>query len=382
MSSIERGPGAPVLLVAESYDSADMFYATGFLAPDRFVFIGDGDAGHVFVSQMEYGRAKKESGVASVHSMEEYGYTGRLLRLRDPDLAMAEMIADILGWLRIRSVRVPADFPLLLGDLLRSKGVEAVPTPRLFEDRRSVKTGGELEKIARAQAVNETAMAHAIGIISESEPVSGVLHYGGRPLTSEFLRSEIEVIFIKNGCDAEDSIVASGPPSADPHYAGEGPVREGEPIVIDLFPYGKKDRYFADMTRTVVRGRPPAAVERMYDAVLGAQEAAFGAIRAGVTGKEVNDRVCDYFEAHGYGTTRTKSEEGFIHSTGHGVGLDIHELPSLGEAGIEPLRPGQVVTVEPGLYARGVGGVRIEDMVVVTKTGYTNLTHMPKRLVV
>jgi Xaa-Pro aminopeptidase len=153
-------------------------------------------------------------------------------------------------------------------------------------------------------------------------------------------------------------------------------------IVVDIFPFGKKDRYFEDMTRTFVKGRPTKKMQEMYDLVLEAQEAALGAIKEGVTGKYVDDIVCDIFEKHGYGTPRTKSKTGYIHSTGHGVGLEIHEPPRLSQTGTKTLKAGMVVTVEPGLYLPDVGGVRIEDIVVVTKTGCKNLTKYPKELIV
>lgn len=372
----------PILLVSESYHNADMYYATGFLAPDRFAYLCQDDTQYLFVSQMEYERAKKESKVKNVHSLEEYGYTDKLKAAKDADVALADTLAAITSSLKIRKVRVPKDFSLLLGDMLRARGIEAVPASKLFEEARSVKTREEVEKIKRAQAVNEKAMARAVDIIRKSKARNGVLYYEGKPLTSEFLLKEIELEFIENGYDTTGSIVAAGPRSADPHFAGEGAIKENEPIVIDIYPYGKKDRYFADMTRTVVKGKPSAEIQKMYDTVLEAQKLALNAIKAGVTGKQVNDLVCEYFEKQGYGTTRTKSTDGFIHSTGHGVGIDVHEHPSIGEAGVEPLKPGQVVTVEPGLYKPGIGGVRIEDMVVVTENGNANLTKFPKRLVV
>ncbi len=376
-----RGCEEPLLLASESYHNADMYYATGFLAPDRFVYLCKDGKEYLLVSQMEYERAKKESRVKNVRSLEEYGYMDRLRSVKDADAAMADTLAAMLSSLDVRRVRVPGDFPILLGDMLRARGIEVVPARKLFEEERSVKTPEEVEKIKRAQGVNEKALARAIRIIGESKAKGGVLYYRGKPLTSEFLQKEIELEFIENGYDTPGSIVAAGPGSADPHFAGEGPVKENEPIVIDIFPYGKKERYFADMTRTVVKGRPSPEVRKMYDTVLGAQELALGAIKAGVTGKQINDMVCDYFEKHGYGTIRTKSADGFIHSTGHGVGIDIHEYPSVGESGLDPLKPGQVVTVEPGLYKPGIGGVRIEDMVVVTENGNVNLTKFPKKLV-
>jgi Xaa-Pro aminopeptidase len=377
-----RSCDEPNLLVSESYHNADMYYATGFLAPDKFVYLCQDNAEYLFVSQMEYERAKKESKVKNVHSLEEYGYMDRLRDVKDVDIALADTLAAILSSLKIKKVRVPKDFSLLLGDMLRARGIEVVPVPKLFEEARSIKSPEEVEKIRRAQAVNEKAMARAVGIIKKSKARNGVLYYEGKPLTSEFLQKEIELEFIENGYDTTGSIVAAGPLSADPHFAGEGAVKENEPIVIDIYPYSKKDRYFADMTRTVVKGKPSPEIQKMYDTVLEAQKLALNAIRVGVTGKQVNDMVCEYFEKHGYGTTRTKSTDGFIHSTGHGVGIDIHEQPSVGESGLEPLKPGQVVTVEPGLYKPGVGGVRIEDIVVVTHNGNVNLTKFPKKLVV
>jgi Xaa-Pro aminopeptidase len=359
-----------------------MYYATGFLAPDRFIYVCDDGRELVAVSQMEYERAKKESRVKNVHSFEEYDYTERLKTTKDADMATADMLVDILGRLKIKSVRVPKDFPLLLADRLRARGIEIIPVSRLFEEARSLKTPEEIEKVKRAQAVNEKGMARAIDIIKRSTVKDGVLQYEGKPLTSEFLQREIELEFFRNGYDAESSITASGPGSADPHFTGEGSIRAGEPIVIDIFPYGKKERYFADMTRTVSKGKPSPEIQKMYDLVLEAQKLAIGAIKAGVTGKSVNDLVCDLFEKNGYGTTRTKSTDGFIHSTGHGVGIEIHEYPSIGENGLEPLKAGQIVTVEPGLYKHGLGGVRIEDMVVVTDTGNINLTKFPKKLVI
>jgi Xaa-Pro aminopeptidase len=381
-SATKSGCVEPILLVSESYHSADMYYASGFLAPDRFVYLCQDDKKYLFVSQMEFERAKKEAKVKNVHSMEEYDYRGRLKALRDPDLAFVDTLAAIFQSLKINRVRVPVDFPLLVADLLRKKGMEVIPAARLFDEARSVKAPDEIEKIKKAQAVNEVAMEHAISIIEASKPVNGVLHYEGKPLTSELLQSEIDMVFVRNGYDTTDSIVAAGPGSSDPHFSGMGPIKENEPIVIDIYPYGKKSRYWADMTRTVVKGRPTPEVQKMYDAVLGAQNVALNAIKAGVTGKQVHDMVCDYFEKRGYGTTRTGATEGFIHTTGHGVGINIHEYPSIGDAGLEPLKPGQVVTVEPGLYIKGIGGVRIEDMVVVTDKGNINLTKSPKKLVV
>ncbi len=370
----------PILLVSESFHNADMYYATGFQAPDRFVYFCNGASETLLVSTMEQGRAKKESRVKDVRTTDDYGYTERLKELKDQGRALAATIESFLMGNGVKSVMVPKDFPLHLADLLRSRGIEVSAADKLFEKKREIKTPEEIEFIKQSQRVNEKALKRAIDMIKRSEPKDGVLYYKGKPLTAEMLQREIELAFIKNGCDASDTITACGPRSADPHFAGEGPVMANQPIVLDLFPYSKKTRYFADMTRTVVRGKASPKIKEMYALVLEAQQIAIAAIKPGVTGKYVNDLVCEHFEKHGYGTTHTKSKTGFIHSTGHGVGIEIHEGPSIGEGGLEPLQAGNVVTVEPGLYMPEVGGVRIEDMVVVTEKGCIDITKFPKQL--
>lgn len=379
---VEKRPNCeqPILLVSESFHNADMYYATGFQAPDRFVYLCYGDHETLLVSTMEQGRAKKESRVKDVRTTDDYGYMERLKELKDPDKALVATIAGFLSSVGAKSVVVPKDFSLYVADMLRKSGIEVRASEKLFEKDREVKTPQEIEYIKQSQRANEKAMKKAIDMIKQSEPKEGVLYYRGKPLTAEMLQRQIELTFIKNGCDATDTITANGPRSADPHFAGEGPVMADQPIVLDLFPYSKKTRYFADMTRTVVRGKASPKLKEMYDLVLEAQQIAIAAIKPGVTGKSVNDLVCDHFQKHGYGTIHTKSKTGFIHSTGHGVGIEIHEGPSVGESGLEPLKAGNVVTVEPGLYLPEIGGVRIEDMVVVTESGCIDITKFPKQL--
>jgi len=209
----------------------------------------------------------------------------------------------------------------------------------------------------------------------------GVLHLDGEVLTSEAVRREIETTLLKEGCGLSDCIVASGPECARAHARGSGPIEANVPITVDIFPRHKDSRYFADMTRTFVKGDPGDRIREWYDLVYGAYTTALDEIAAGVTGEAVHDAVCDVFERDGYPTLRTdeSTEDGFFHSTGHGVGLDVHEPPSLSLGG-EELQPGHVVTVEPGLYEQGTGGVRLEDLVVVTETGYENLTEYPREL--
>lgn len=369
-------------MIGESYHNAKMYYATNFLAGDPFTYICEKGGEHLIVSQMELERAKKESIIKNVRSMDEFGYMNRLIESKDGEKAYSETLLTIIKQLGIKKLSVPSDFPVIYADLLREKGIKAEIKKGIFEKEREIKTSEEIKKIRLSQEINEKGMEKAINIIKASKKKGNKLIYEGKPLTSEYLQREIELEFIKNGCGSVDSIVACGPRSADPHFRGEGEIMPDQLIVIDIYPYHKKERYFADMTRTVVKGKPTSTMKKMYDRVLEAQTIALKNIKPGVTGKAINDMVCDCFENYGYGTIRTGSKTGFIHSTGHGVGLEIHEGPGLRESGIEPLVPGNVVTVEPGLYDPEVGGVRIEDMVVVTKKGCENLTKYPKFFVV
>jgi len=179
-------------------------------------------------------------------------------------------------------------------------------------------------------------------------------------------------------CQADEIIVAGGDQGADPHERGHGPLRAGETIILDIFPRHKQSGYWGDLTRTVIKGKPAAAQRKLYQAVKQAQEGALQQVRAGVTGAEIHDGVCRTFEALGFKTgERNGIHQGFIHSTGHGVGLEIHEAPSISPAG-GPLEAGQVITIEPGLYYPGLGAVRIEDTGVVTETGIQLLASCPK----
>jgi Xaa-Pro aminopeptidase len=203
-----------------------------------------------------------------------------------------------------------------------------------------------------------------------------MLHLDGIPLTSERLRHELDLALLSEGMDPGEAIVAGGPRAADPHWLGEGPLRAGEAIIFDVFPRSKKTRYYADMTRTFVKGEPAEQLQQMYDATAAALDTALAQIRAGANGRDVHQAVLDSYKAAGF-----SEDEGprMTHGTGHGVGLEIHEAPSLSVGDME-LVEGDVVTVEPGLYDPAVGGVRIEDIVVVTADGCRNLTRFPRQL--
>lgn len=369
-------------LIEADGDVADQYYLSGFWAPDPFVTLYTDGAVHCLLSPLEYGRASEEAGAASVTSISSYDFHERL-ETGEPHEVWAETIADFCADHDVGSVSTPPRFPLSVARGVEAAGLDVtVDHEGVVGQVRSVKTEDELEAIAASQEAAERAMERAESIIAEASiDDEGRLRYEGETLTSERVKVAIERRLLDDRCALDDVIVACGADAADPHDSGSGPLRAGETIIVDIFPAHKESRYFGDLTRTFVKGKPSTRQEAWYADTLAAQEAALAAIEAGVTGADVHDAVCDVFEDRGHPTLRSDSstETGFIHSTGHGVGLDIHEEPSLAKTGDE-LEANHVVTVEPGLYDPALGGVRIEDLVVVTADGYHNLTEYPKRL--
>ncbi len=370
------------LLVSESVHNADMYYATGFLAVDSFIYLNSKND-KLLVSDMELGRAGKESFIKDVLPTSKFGLMEKLRKHKDVDAAYCEMLIEFLRSENIERIAVPFNFPVQLADCMRKEGFDVIPIKSPFREMREVKKGAEIAAIEKAQRAGEIALAEGINAIKGASIRQNKLWKDNEPLKTEDVRAIIEISLLSHGCEAPDIIIACGHGSSDPHWQGEGDLLADEPIVIDMVPRSKKERYYSDMTRTVMRGIPSDELKEMYSAVKDTQAAAFRKIRAGMMGSEIHNIVCDVLEERGYETGRGRSgvfTEGFIHSTGHGVGLDIHEGPNLSENGKE-LKAGAVVTVEPGLYYKNTGGVRLEDVVVVTQTGCKNLTMFEKNLV-
>jgi Xaa-Pro aminopeptidase len=374
-----------LVIGAPEYDAV-AYHLSGFLAPDPVICLRVTGEEYLAVSSMEYGRAKREAQADEVLSFDELGVMELARELKSGGRALAAAAAGLLGKLQAANspVVVPPSLGVLYADELRARGLAVTPDARLFASLRRAKTEEEVSYIEKTQRGVESACARAVGILEEAAiGEDGTLLYEGETLTSERLRSEIDVELLRRGYAADGTITAGGVQAADPHERGHGPLKAGESIIIDIFPVDKASRYYADMTRTFVKGEPSPELQKMYDAVLESQEAALSMIRAGVNGRDVHNKVSEVLHRAGYKTLVHNQklgeplQEGFIHGTGHGVGLEIHEAPRVSTAD-EELIPGDVVTVEPGLYDPTVGGVRIEDLVVVTEDGCRNLTNFPK----
>ena len=378
-----------LLLYTDSFRDANMYYLTKFLAPDPFIFLKKADTDPlIVVNQMEQPRAQKQSIIKAVKSYIDYNYLEALKTAKDPQLGAIKFFAEVvkkeLGM--VTRICVPHNFPVIAADVLRKEGITINPMFEVIEKARETKDSQEIKEIKAIQAVNEKITSKAIEMIANSDVGNNkTLQFKGEPLTVGKLKSFFGTELLKNGCiPEEDIIVACGTKSSNPHYVGEpeDKLKAEQPIILDIYPRSLQKRYWTDMTRTVVKGKAPDKLNKMFNAVFEAKNASFDAIKAGAIGSHVYDVCCDVLEKAGYETTRSgkKVTKGMTHSLGHGVGLQIHESPRMNELSMFPLKEHNVVTVEPGLYDPQIGGVRLEDIIEVTKSGYINLTMMETQL--
>ena len=380
----------PLLFYGDGYKFPDVYHTTRFLAPDPIIALEDVEELVMVTSSLEEGRARKESRATTIVNMNEYGaqeLSGRGVSGPEFWAAIMKRFLDERGTKR---VAVAPYFPIAEADRLRQMGIELVVANDL-RDRRRTKRPDEVEAIDAAQRATEDAWRDGVDALRRAKVRSDRgLDLDGAPFTAERLRAIVESALLERGYASDGAICAPGPQAADPHQIGTGPLHAGEPIVMDIFPQHKQTRYWADMTRTVSKGEPPAEIRKIYDVVKRAQDAGIAALRPGVTGREVHELVEDIIWKAGYDTLRPGQKKdptdptprGFIHSTGHGVGLEIHEAPNIARSGTTPLMAGDVVTIEPGVYDPVIGGVRLEDMLVITESGARDLTQAPRELVV
>ena len=382
----------PLLFYADGYKFPDVYHLTRFLAPDPIVALEHGKDVILVASSLEEGRARKESRATQVVNLNEFGLRELSAAGVQGDDLNAQIIKRFLDSRGITKVRVPPYFFLGLAEKLRGLGV-ALEIATDLSARRRAKRPDEIEALEQTQRATEDAWERGVDAIRRSTArKDGTLVLDGDVFTAERLRGIVEGRLLELGCVSEGAILAPGPQAADPHMIGSGPLHANEPIVMDIFPQHKTTRYYADMTRTVSKGTPRDEIVKMYHVVKRAQDEGIRALRPGVTGKFVHELVEDILWEAGYDTLRPGQQRtpakpgelprGFIHGTGHGVGLEIHEAPSVGRGGTKPLEPGDVVTVEPGVYDPEIGGVRLEDMLVITADGARDLTRAPRELVV
>lgn len=365
-----------LLMIAASETDSNLYYATRFIAPDPFVYLEIKGERLMVMSDLEMDRARSQAAVDRVVSYSEVERGARAQGVSDP--GTIDIVHGILQPAGIKKLLVPANFSYAYALRLQQLGYQLeLKTGPLFPAR-AIKTAEEVRQVEAAQRATERAVAAAHAALRTAEIRHGVIWLNGLPVTSEWIKKLINVQLMESDCVAQHTIVAGGDQACDPHNEGTGPLPADRSIIFDVFPRSAQSRYFADMSRTVVKGRPSAELKKLYQIVKDTQEEAITKIHDGADGAKIHQGICDRFEAAGYRTGVVNGRmQGYFHGTGHGVGLDIHEAPRISKTG-SLLQEGHIVTVEPGLYYPGLGAIRIEDMVLVTKDGCRNLTNFPK----
>ena len=365
------------LIVAASEEDPDMLYATHFFAPDAFIFLQQNGKRTLVLSDLEIDRGRKQAKADEILPYSDFEKEVQGRNKKAPPFE--KVLSHFLRKRKIRSALVPAKFPLGLACELSSHKIHLQPASGLFWPERETKTESELSLMRKALAITQTGLARAMEVLAASQPGRGKkLIWAGRILTSEVLRAEIDSAILRAGGLPANTIVAGGDQACDPHERGHGPLYANSLIILDVFPRAAATGYFGDLTRTVVRGRASDEQRRLWETVKAGQALALKKMKPGVDGLKLHNEVKQFFADRGYPTeVRNGRQVGFFHGTGHGLGLEIHEYPRFQKT---VFKPGQVLTVEPGLYYPGLGAARVEDVVALTKTGIRMLSRFEKRL--
>lgn len=360
---------------------ADLRYATSLWVADPVIWIDRGDETVMLVRDLEVERAERDADVTRVLPLSAYDDAKEV-----PEGVPRSVRAAVAFLLRsgVRAVEMHPDTPARVVEALRKAplAVEVAAAP--FFPQRARKSQREIDAIIRSESAAERAIGIAEGLLWDARREGGVLTLEGQPLTSERVRREMGMALFAEGYFLERAIVSCGREAAVPHEPGSGPLRSDVPIVVDVFPRSLSTGYYGDLTRTFVKGTPTPGVVRMYDAVRAAHGAAIQRVGPGTPIRDIHAAVEEIFASRGFATTVEPGRaEGFIHGTGHGVGLEIHEAPSIGRVEDDSrLEAGHVVTIEPGLYYHDEGGVRLEDLVIVTPQGCETVSTFLRDLIV
>ncbi len=366
----------PKLIIASSEANADMLYASGFRAPDAFSFLEVEGKSHLLLSDLEVDRGRAEAKVVVVDAYSDFEKIASRTSSKRPSFPKV-----VKAWLvakMVNKVEVPSDFPLGLAKELKALGLSLKPSKGVFFPEREIKSLAEIEAMEAATRIAEAGMNRGLQILRDARiQKDNTLYHRGTQLTSELLRLEMETAVLQAGGVARgDTIVACGEHACDPHARGTGPLFANQLIILDIFPRDARSGYHGDLTRTVVRGKASEAQRHMWETCLTGQKMAIKSMKPGVEGGPVHDKIKQFFAASGYPTEIINGRwQGFFHGTGHGLGLEVHESPRFGST---TFFPGQIITVEPGIYMPGLGGVRHEDVALIRKSGVKLLTQIPK----
>ncbi len=369
-----------ILIIGDTVRSPELRHEVPLAIPDPFVYAELDGRRIAVVSAMEAMRLEGMGGL-EVRPTEDFGADANRRSGLEPHEAARQLTVQTVQGLGIDRATVPHGFPLGFADALREAGIELSVDQKLFDDRRRRKTGPELAGIRRAQRAAEAGVATARDLLARAERSNGGLSVDGKQLTCELLKEHIQATFLEHGALAEEMIVSHGPQTAIGHDMGSGAIAADDVVLLDLFPVDLESACYADITRTFVVGDFSDEIREWHVLCREAMELAIAEVRPGADGGAIHRLVSELFAERGFPTQLTKAEgevlrDGFYHGLGHGVGLEVHEPPGLGMLGHE-LIAGDVITIEPGLYRHGFGGVRVEDLLLVTDDGYERLTDCP-----
>ena len=370
-----------LLMYGDSIRSPELRHEVPVPITDPFLYAETDGRRVVILHSLEIPRVREDAPQLEIIPLEQLGVDeliARGLPAWQTELDLALRACRELG---LERPAVPPGFPVAHADYLRENGVDVVVERDVFDNRRRSKNEAEIAGIRRAQRACEAGLDAARELMRRAQPNGAGLEVDGEPLTCERVKRVIEDVFADHDVEGSDMIVAHGAQTAVGHNSGSGQIAPNEPIVFDLFPRDKATGCYSDMTRTYVIGEPTDEVKEWHSLVKQALDSSTAGVKPGVNGRKLFEEVCERFQQAGYKTALNKEpgevlEDGFFHSLGHGVGLEVHELPYMGRTGHD-LVPGDVITIEPGLYRSGYGGVRLEDIVVVTDDGHEVLTNYP-----
>jgi Xaa-Pro aminopeptidase len=376
---------ADVLIIGDTMRSPELRHEVPLAIPDPLLYAEVDGRRSVVVSSLEASRVRDLGSDLQVHAFEDVGMDELLRQGLDNYALSRELWLSAARRFGVERAVTPSTFPLEFADHLRANGIELEPDQRFFDERRRVKNQHELDGIRRACRAVEAGAQVGVEMLRGADRRNGTLVLDGAPLTCERIKLAVERAFGEHGASADELIVSHGPQTAVGHDGGSGPIAADDIVLFDLFPRDRESACYSDFTRTFSVGPASEELNEFHRLAKQALDLAVGSVRPGVRGSDIHRQVCDFFHEHGYKTQLHKEEgevlqDGYFHATGHGVGLEVHEQPGMGRVESEPLVAGDVIAVEPGLYRHGFGGVRVEDLLLVTQNGCEVLTSFPYAL--